>query len=284
LCRAACGLAGLFPASLTTLDSYAFSPCGYSANALVRTPSSSTSASTEGYWTVHVTPEEGYSYASFETNITFPTVSTPAASSQPQQQQQSERPFPDLKTVIREVVDIFEPGRLTVTMFVEHASANGSNSADDEDDEEQEGTARARRLLMSKNLLVGYSRKDKCVRELLVVDLADPAELAADLSVRLPGSSTRSRATTSSSAALLLHDTLILGQTHDVRSPAVIRHIQESRRRKRKEAVNKMRRPLSSRRPTATEEGDARAEVARRPRRKLRAIRAAEGRTSAGQH
>ena len=46
-------------------------------------------------------------------------------------------------------------------MFVEHESASGAGSADDEDDEEQEGTVRARRLLMNKNLLVGYSRKDK---------------------------------------------------------------------------------------------------------------------------
>lgn len=161
---AACGLAGLFPASLTTLDSYAFSPCGYSANALVRTPPASAAAggSQEGYWTVHVTPEEGYSYASFETNITFPAVSTPPAAAAVAPAG-AERPFPDLRTVIREVVDIFEPGRLTVTMFVEH-EPSGAGSADDEDDEEQEGTARARRVLMGKSLLEGFTRKDKCVQ------------------------------------------------------------------------------------------------------------------------
>lgn len=148
--RSVCGLSSLFPASLTTLDSYAFSPCGYSANALVRTPSSSSSPSHEGYWTVHVTPEEGYSYASFETNITFPSILTPTGS-------EGERAFPDLRTTIKDVVGIFEPGRLTVTMFVEHESGR----MDDDEEEEDEGTLKAAKVLMAKKLLNGYTRKDK---------------------------------------------------------------------------------------------------------------------------
>jgi len=41
-----------------TVDDWAFEPCGYSMNAL----------SGAYYYTVHVTPEQGFSYASFETN------------------------------------------------------------------------------------------------------------------------------------------------------------------------------------------------------------------------
>lgn len=42
------------------LDDWAFEPCGYSMNAL--------SPSGAYYYTVHITPEEAFSYASFETN------------------------------------------------------------------------------------------------------------------------------------------------------------------------------------------------------------------------
>lgn len=97
---------------------------------------------------MHVTPEEGYSYASFETNITFPSILTPTGS-------EGERAFPDLRTTIKDVVGIFEPGRLTVTMFVEHESGR----IDDDDDDE--GTLKAAKVLMAKKLLDGYTRKDK---------------------------------------------------------------------------------------------------------------------------
>ena len=50
------GLAALVPNA--TLDDWAFEPCGYSMNAL----------DGEYYYTVHVTPEVEFSYASFETN------------------------------------------------------------------------------------------------------------------------------------------------------------------------------------------------------------------------
>jgi len=95
------GIADLFPASLTILDAYAFEPCGYSSNALIR------HGSGEGYYTIHVTPEEGWSYASFECNV---PVSTTAHESQ-------EESMPDLQTLIQRVVKIFQPGHLTVTLF-----------------------------------------------------------------------------------------------------------------------------------------------------------------------
>lgn len=95
------GIEALFPASMTTLDSFAFMPCGYSANALVRHGKDQ-----EGYYTIHVTPEEGWSYASFECNIPMSHHSKPGGC------------FPDLHTLIRRVVQIFEPENLSLTLFI----------------------------------------------------------------------------------------------------------------------------------------------------------------------
>ncbi|TFY69716.1 hypothetical protein EVG20_g3030, partial [Dentipellis fragilis] len=73
------GITDLFPAHLTTLDAYAFSPCGYSSNALLKWGHAAEDEGQdeqhggEGYYTIHVTPEEGWSYASFECNVPLPT-------------------------------------------------------------------------------------------------------------------------------------------------------------------------------------------------------------------
>ncbi|KAI0829673.1 S-adenosylmethionine decarboxylase [Trametes gibbosa] len=117
------GITDLFPPHLTTLDAYSFSPCGYSCNALLRwRPDTDQDSSRpgEGYYTIHVTPEEGWSYASFECNVPLPTKPTDKPTS-----------VPDLKTLIRRVVDIFQPGRLTLTLFV--------SCADNDAAEEEEG-------------------------------------------------------------------------------------------------------------------------------------------------
>nr|VZI44978.1 unnamed protein product [Spirometra erinaceieuropaei] len=55
------GIAKLFPKS--RLSAYLFEPCGYSVNGLM---------DKDDYFTVHVTPEPEFSYASFETNIALP--------------------------------------------------------------------------------------------------------------------------------------------------------------------------------------------------------------------
>ncbi|TFK54373.1 S-adenosylmethionine decarboxylase [Heliocybe sulcata] len=127
------GITDLFPPHLTTLDAYAFLPCGYSSNALIKWGARATevegadpeeSESTEGgegYYTIHVTPEEGWSYASFECNVPLPTTPSPRPSS-----------IPDLKTLIRRVVNIFRPGRLTLTLFV---SSEDNSNAEEEDGE-----------------------------------------------------------------------------------------------------------------------------------------------------
>jgi S-adenosylmethionine decarboxylase len=117
------GISQIFPPSSTTLDAYAFQPCGYSSNALIeRSPESlknghvreTTNGLTqqdlhgEGYYyTIHVTPEEGWSYASFECNIP-PSCSTFSHHDK----------FPDVKALINRVVNIFEPDRITLTLFI----------------------------------------------------------------------------------------------------------------------------------------------------------------------
>lgn len=124
------GISDLFPSQMTTLDAYSFFPCGYSSNALLKWRDGSgtdLTRSGEGYYTIHVTPEEGYSYASFECNVPLPTSPTPQRSK-----------VPDLKTLIRRVVNIFQPGRLTLTLFV---SSEDNANAEEEDGESAVETA-----------------------------------------------------------------------------------------------------------------------------------------------
>lgn len=54
------GLDAIYPTTQQVVDSFAFDPCGYSANGIV---------GTQHYFTVHVTPEPDFSYASFETTV-----------------------------------------------------------------------------------------------------------------------------------------------------------------------------------------------------------------------
>ncbi|KAJ3749097.1 S-adenosylmethionine decarboxylase [Lentinula detonsa] len=131
------GINDIFPPHLTTLDAYSFSPCGYSSNALIRwgeDPFFSSSSNiadgafaVEGYYTIHVTPEEGWSYASFECNVPLhPTRSSSAPDM---------NAIPDLKTLVQRVVSIFQPGRLSLTLFI--------SSEDNESDETGESPVEA---------------------------------------------------------------------------------------------------------------------------------------------
>jgi S-adenosylmethionine decarboxylase len=114
----------IFPPDLTTLNSYAFTPCGYSANALInwgeaqRIDGRDTVPGGEGYYTIHVTPEEGWSYASFESNVPLSPVPAPRS-----------RDIPDLVTLMRRVVNIFRPARLTLTLFI---SSEGNDETEEE--------------------------------------------------------------------------------------------------------------------------------------------------------
>jgi S-adenosylmethionine decarboxylase len=104
----ACGLAGIFPKDVfpdASIDSYVFTPCGYSANGLVPPPPAEavaqpTAAAAPGqYWTVHVTPEAHCSFASFETNVPAGQGGLATAD------------------VIERVLAVFKPGRFSITLF-----------------------------------------------------------------------------------------------------------------------------------------------------------------------
>lgn len=111
------GITDIFPSQFTTLDAYSFTPCGYSSNALIRwggkpgpqvRNESPDMGHSEGYFTIHVTPEEGWSYASFECNV--PLSLSPVET--------EEAMIPDLTTLIQRVVSVFQPRRLSLTLFV----------------------------------------------------------------------------------------------------------------------------------------------------------------------
>lgn len=114
-----CGLADIFPVDPHCggrLDGYAFAPCGFSANAVIADPQDSYETNTSGhYFTVHVTPEQGYSYASFETNV-------------PQDM------FPGRTTgdVVSRVVKGFMPGRMCISKFMSHRYKMTDNDSESE--------------------------------------------------------------------------------------------------------------------------------------------------------
>ncbi|KAJ5182933.1 S-adenosylmethionine decarboxylase [Penicillium capsulatum] len=94
-----CGLSDVYPKSKfpdARIDAYLFTPCGFSANGVV--PASDGKAMTH-YFTVHVTPEPHCSYASFETNVPHSQNGKTTAD------------------IIQQVVDIFKPGRFSITLF-----------------------------------------------------------------------------------------------------------------------------------------------------------------------
>lgn len=69
------------------IQDHMFDPCGYSCNAILF----------DAYFTIHVTPESEFSYASFETNIRQSSYSV----------------------LIKHVLEIFKPKRFTMTMFAD---------------------------------------------------------------------------------------------------------------------------------------------------------------------
>lgn len=167
------GIASIFPPSRTRLDSYAFDPCGYSANALVDPVSGD-----EGYYTIHVTPEEGWSYASFECNV--PVHPSPGGS-------QSEggddhdnngcESMPDLETLIQHVVNIFQPGHLTLTLFVSndmnpHDSIASTHFVNVKEGEGPTSVEVAQRAFKQALIPHGYRRTDKINYEFGDYDLA----------------------------------------------------------------------------------------------------------------
>ncbi|QSS58267.1 S-adenosylmethionine decarboxylase proenzyme [Histoplasma capsulatum] len=123
-----CGLSDIYPTSKypgARVDAYLFTPCGFSANGVVPAPPSDTNATSKPasgshYFTVHVTPEPHCSYASFETNV--PQLQSGRGASE----------------IVEHVVDIFKPGRFSVTLFETKkrpdTNATNNNSTDNTND------------------------------------------------------------------------------------------------------------------------------------------------------
>ncbi|KAJ2893636.1 S-adenosylmethionine decarboxylase proenzyme [Zalerion maritima] len=138
-----CGLADVYPTSKypdARIDSFLFTPCGFSANGLVPAADDGNGSTAAHYFTVHVTPESNCSYASFETNV-------PGG--------QKGRATAD---IIDHVVRIFKPSRFSVTLF--EAKDKGTNPYDPLDEDRRTPT-RKKRL----ERICGYRRIDRIVHD-----------------------------------------------------------------------------------------------------------------------
>ncbi|CAE6435408.1 unnamed protein product [Rhizoctonia solani] len=144
------GITSILPKSCTTLDSFAFEPCGYSANAIVEHPKG------EGYYTIHVTPEEGWSYASFECNVPLEAGLDSDSPSSP-------NGMPTLLELIQRVTAIFQPGHLSITLFV---------SSEEGEDGHVPPIETAQRVFSRALTRSGYKRTDKINYEFGGYDLA----------------------------------------------------------------------------------------------------------------
>lgn len=77
-------------------DAFSFTPCGFSSNSI--------SDDDKGYfYTIHVTPECGWSYASFETNFCF-----------------ASNPDVKIAEVLSRVIEVFGPAKFTTTLLSEN--------------------------------------------------------------------------------------------------------------------------------------------------------------------
>lgn len=167
----------LFPSSETTIDSFGFEPCGYSANAIIGSGSNNVVDREEsgggGYFTIHVTPEEGWSFASFECNVPLPCAPPSSSSSSNDHNATADAKAngrPDLTTLIRKVIDIFEPGRLSITLFLSTSESEAEDSP--HGNAQEEAVSRHAWSTFSTDLLgEGYVRKDRIGYEFEGYDL-----------------------------------------------------------------------------------------------------------------
>lgn len=77
-------------------DAFAFSPCGYSSNMII---------DDQYYYTLHITPENGWSYASFESNVPTSKLTINQDNAQ----------------VLQRVLKVFQPSEFCVTFFTRSA-------------------------------------------------------------------------------------------------------------------------------------------------------------------
>lgn len=145
------GLSDVYPKEKfpdSRIDAYLFTPCGFSANGVIPSPDRKTGTH---YFTVHVTPEPHCSYASFETNVPHSQNGQTTAD------------------IIQQVVDIFQPGRFSVTLFEAKPTAVVEGDADTKDVKYIERYA-ARRTPKTEQV-AGYRRVDRIVHDLEGYDL-----------------------------------------------------------------------------------------------------------------
>lgn len=122
-------------------DAFLFSPCGFSANMIG-------GSDQQRYATIHVTPEEAYSYASFECNVDY-----------------SGRKM-DLIKVVNRVLGVFEPKRMSITLFVSQESEES-----DEDNQVQVRENQGFKTVLGRDLVRGYKRTDRIIYEFEGYDL-----------------------------------------------------------------------------------------------------------------
>ena len=123
------GIADIYPGS--KVDDYVFDPCGYSLNGLVG----------PYYYTIHVTPEDICSYASFETTVPVKAL-----------KRHHEQQYHSFKQVIEKVVQCFQPGRFSTTLFVRHNAMKKLKQANHLSDEG---------LLLNDAPIEGFRRRDR---------------------------------------------------------------------------------------------------------------------------
>ncbi|KAI9876814.1 MAG: spermidine resistance protein [Pleopsidium flavum] len=150
------GLTNVYPTARfpeARIDAYLFTPCGFSANGVVPSPEG---AKGTHYFTVHVTPEPHCSYASFETNVPGRQTGRETAE------------------VVEQVVNIFKPGRFSVTLFEAKPDAaeigllNGDlDTLAEIKSLERQAARRSARMEKIK----GYRRVDRIVHDLDGYDL-----------------------------------------------------------------------------------------------------------------
>jgi len=92
---ASTGISNILPG--TTVDPHMFDPCGYSMNGLLG----------ETYSTIHITPEDAFSYVSYECNLKTASYDD----------------------VIKRVLAIFKPSRFMVIIYAEKEALVKSNNA-----------------------------------------------------------------------------------------------------------------------------------------------------------
>jgi S-adenosylmethionine decarboxylase len=153
-----CGLSDVYPKSKypeARIDAYLFSPCGFSANGVIPAPiqqagdgNGKSNNNAAHYFTVHVTPEPNCSFASFETNV-------PGG--------QNGRTTAD---IIEHVVDIFRPGRFSVTLF--EAKGKSASTYGMTDDDQTTLASKATKLI---DPVRGYRRIDRIVHDFEDYDL-----------------------------------------------------------------------------------------------------------------